>query len=145
MGDIVQTPANVSIAAAKRTADGIAGEAIDAGNLLYVKTSDGKLYKSDSSTTEKAKCVGMAGNSAAVGQPVRYATGPTQIGDLPTDNRINPGGTVVVGESYFVSSNAGKFQPSADVGAGEVVSKAGIGVSASLIELLIHNSGATRA
>lgn len=145
MADITQTPANVRTTAASKFAYARAGEAISAGDLLYLNSTDAKVYKADSSTAVKAACVGMADNSAAADQWVRYATGPQQIGDDPANERVNPGGTVVVGETYFVSSNAGKFQPSGDVGSGEFVTKVGIGVTTSLIELFLHRSGIAHA
>lgn len=145
MADITQTPANVDISGATRYADGTAGEAIDAGDLLYENSTDGKLYGALNDTVAHATLKGMAGNSAAAGQPVRYYTGPQQVGDDPANERVNPGGTVAIGQVYCVSPNAGKIAPLSDLGTGEITNIFGVGVTTSLIEIQIHNTGVGHA
>ena len=145
MADITQTPANVDTTGATKFADGVAGEAIDAGDLLYINSTDGKLYAADHTTVAKAAHVGMAANSAAINQPVRYATGPQQIGESPATERVNPGGTVAVGQVYVVSANAGKIALESDLSTGDIVSIFGVGVTTSLIEIQRHNTGTAHA
>lgn len=132
MADIVQTPANVLAAVNTPTRDGIAGATIVAGDALYKDSTDGnKLKLAIDTPVASAAAVGVALNGGASGQPIRYQTG----GDH------NPGGTVAIGETYFVSSNAGKFAPDADVLAGKFRTTLGIGTTASNIKLAISVGG----
>ena len=132
MADITQTPANVAAATGSPTKDGIAGVTIVAGDVLYKDSTDnGDLKKAVDSAEASAEAVGVALNGGADKQPIRYQTG----------GNINPGGTVVVGEIYNVSSNAGKFAPDADVAQSKYRTILGVGVTSSLIKLQISISG----
>ena len=85
---------------------GIAGETITAGQSLYIKSTDGKLWKAQcDGTAEEATCVGIAMNGAAVNQPVVYAG----------DGSINIGATTVKTTTYVVSATAGGIALQADL------------------------------
>ncbi len=134
MVDIVQTPANVIHVSGGGIEDLLAGETLVAGDACYKKTSDSRAWKADANdTAAKAVLRGIALGGAAAGQPVRLA----KSGDL------NPGGTVVVGEIYLVSSNVGKFAPEAEITSGMYVTVIGVGETASNIKLGIKVSGIT--
>jgi hypothetical protein len=98
MANLPITAADVGASTA--TGDGAvqAGEAIDAGEAIYIKASDNMAYLTDASDLTKVGFVGIAVNSAAAGQIVHYATG------LVT---VTTG--VVVATFYFVSSTPGKL------------------------------------
>lgn len=132
MADITQTPANVAAASGAPTKDGIAGATIVAGDVLYVDATDGnKLKRAVDSALASAAAVGVALNGGANGQPIRYQTG----------GGINPGGTVAVGETYFVSRNAGKIAPDIDVLTGVFRTALGIGTTTSNIKFGINVGG----
>ena len=126
MADIAQTAANVVAVSGAPTKDGTAGVTIDAGDVLYKDATDGnKLKLAINSTEAPAATVGVALNGGARGQPIRYQTG----------GGIDPGGTVVVGEVYCVSPQAGKFAPDADVIVGDFRTILGVGTTSSNIKL----------
>lgn len=85
---------------------GIAGETITAGNSLYIKAADGKLWKAQcDGTAEEATCVGVAMNGGAVNQPVAYVA----------DGSVNIGATTSKATTYVVSATAGGIAPQADL------------------------------
>lgn len=132
MADITQTPANVVAGGNAVTKDGIAGETIVAGDVLYIDSSDSNsLKKAINATEAPAVAVGAALNGGADGQPIRYQK----------SGNLNPGGTVVVGEVYCVSPNAGKFAPDADVAIADFRTVLGLGTTSSNIKLQIQVSG----
>lgn len=85
----------------------IAGAAITAGQSLYKKGSDSKLYlaQADGASAEEASFEGIALCNAAAGQPVLYQP----LGD------ITIGATVAKGKVYVVSATAGGICPDADI------------------------------
>lgn len=132
MADIPQTPANVAAAANTPFRDGTAGATIVAGDVLYKDATDSdKLKPAVNSALASAAAVGVARNGGANGQPIRYQTGG--------DN--NPGGTVVIGETYYVSPQGGKFAPYADVLSSDFRTTLGIGTTTSNIKLAISVGG----
>ena len=132
MADITQTPANVVAGSNAVTKDGTAGVTIVAGDVLYKDSTDSDDLKLSINATEApAAAVGVALNGGADGQPIRYQTS----GDH------NPGGTVVVGEVYFVSPTAGKFAPDGDVAIADYRTSLGIGTTSSNIKLRIQVGG----
>lgn len=134
MADITVTAGNVvegSGSVNKKT--GTSGEAITAGQVVYIKSSDSKLYKAQhDGTAEEAEAVGVALNSApGSGQPVTYITA----------GNLDPGGTVTVGEIYVVSATAGGIAEVSDLVSTNRVTVLGVGTTASNIKLGILVSG----
>lgn len=133
MADITQTAASVAAgtgADIDRTT-GVAGVTIVAGDVLYKDATDSnKLKKAINTGTASANAVGVALNGGAAGQPIAYH----KKGD------INPGGTVVVGEVYNVSPNAGKFAPDADILTATYRKVLGVGTSASNIRFQLQDA-----
>ena len=135
MADITVTPASVVPAAACLQRSGIAGEAILAGQSIALSSVDGKYYKADNNGAAAIqRCDGVALNSApGAGQPVNFIT----------QGGFNPGATVVVGTIYVVSTTPGGICPAADLASGSKVCIIGVGTTASNIDTLLHNSGAS--
>src|SRR5262245_34660514 len=86
MADLTITTTNVVAGANASTKQGIAGEALTAGQAIYQKAADLKLYKAKcSGTPEEATVKGIALNGAAVGQSVLYqSAGNMNIGAAAT-------------------------------------------------------------
>ncbi len=137
MADIVVTAANVLTAAGATIKRHTAGAAITAGEVVYKDTAASNVVKlADADLSDAAAVVeGIAINDCASGQEV----------DVCTAGNINPGGTVVLGEVYMASGNAGGIAPVGDFGTGDRASIIGVGTSTSNIILRIFNSGITRA
>lgn len=131
MADMTQTAANVLGAANKKTRKLTAGATIVAGDMVYEDGVNGaKLAKGDVVAT--ADAVGMALNGGADNQPIEVQYG----GD------INPGGTVVVGETYVLSAaNAGKIAPVGDLASTNSPTIFGLGTTTSNIQMSINVSG----
>lgn len=91
--------------ASENSAEGTSGEAIAIGNALYLKASDGKLWKGDADADESTYAFVGVALSAAVGadETVRYA---------------KPGGIVTglsgltINQALFISSTAGALSSS---------------------------------
>lgn len=131
MADITQTAANVAAVSGAPTKDVVWGETIVAGDVVYEDATDGNKYKKAINSAEAAAAAkGVALNGGASGQPGRIQTG----------GGINPGGTVVVGEVYNVSPQAGKFAPDADVLTADFRTVLGIGTTTSNIKIGINVS-----
>jgi hypothetical protein len=138
MAAIAVTAANVIPAVSARISHGTAGGTITAGMPVYRDAADSnKLKACRANAAGTATCHGISLNGASNGQPIAY---------LPTGYNITIGGTVVVGETYFVSDAvAGQIIPAADIGAADYVTVLGVGISATVISLSIINSGVAHA
>jgi hypothetical protein len=98
--------------------DLLAGEAIAAGDCCYIKTADGKLYRSNgTAAAEAAEFVGLAARAAAVGQPV------TVFG-LGARFHYAAAGTLGPGDKYFVSATPGALDTVATIGGTVAVAQA---------------------
>lgn len=129
--DLTVTAANV--AAVNGTVEhGTAGEAVTAGQALYKKASDNKMYKADNNVTvAEAQVVGVALHSTSTAQPISYQV----------DGLFNPGATVVVGTTYVLSANAGGIAPVADLVATNRLTYIGYGETVTGIRLMIKATG----
>ncbi len=115
MADLTVTATSV-VPISGSVQSGIAGETITAGNSLYIKAADGKLWKAQcDGTAEEATCVGVAMNGAAVNQPVAYVA----------DGSVNIGATTSKATTYVVSATAGGIAPQADLVATNRISYVG--------------------
>jgi hypothetical protein len=105
MADLTVTATSV-VQTAAQTATGTAGETILAGEAVYLKAADSRLWKAQADgTTEEATAVGVALNGGGAAQPIVYAFGGT----------INIGATTVKTTTYVLSALAGKICPQADL------------------------------
>jgi hypothetical protein len=106
MADLTVTATTVVPLTDARILQGIAGEAITAGQSLYVKAADSKLWKAQcDGTVEEATCAGIALNGAAANQTVAYIEGGS----------LNIGATTSKATTYVVSATAGGIAPQADL------------------------------
>jgi hypothetical protein len=126
MADLSLTAANVIMSAAGKKSDGIAGEAITAGDVLYKDSADSnKLKLADANAAGKRGVVGIALNDAATGQTVSYCI---------SDSALAIGATVSIGYIAILSGTAGAIAPAADAAAGMEVVILGVGVSTTAIK-----------
>lgn len=114
MADITITSSAVLVTSDTVVQDGTYGEAVDAGEVVYLDTSvTPNVYKlADNTTAAKANAVGIALNSGATGQPASIAS----LANLTMDG-------MTLGVFYYVSGNAGKLCPYADLGSGDYVTQ----------------------
>lgn len=133
MADLAITAASVAKGGGARDRKGVAGEAVTAGQVLYFDTATNtwKLADCDSATAAARSPRGIALNGAAAGQPIGvHMAGPITIGAALTP------GTV-----YFLSGTAGAICPVGDLAAGDYPTIVGIAKSASVLDVLFHESG----
>lgn len=76
---------------------GTAGETLVADNWVYRKQSDGKLYKADNTTIEKATVVGVIQTGGATDATVYY---------IPSGNKWTTSG-LTAGSTYYLSGTPG--------------------------------------
>lgn len=123
-----------SVTSTGQVLGGTAGEAIAAGDWLYLKASDQKLWKAQAGgTAAEAVAVGMAANSAAAGQPISYY--PTGQ-EIVVDNSL-----FVVGAFLYLSETAGKTAPLADVTENSYITQVGYATAANKLMSYIKATG----
>lgn len=106
MADLTVTAASVLFTSGSSPLTGTAGETITAGMPVYLKSSDGKLWKALATAAASADAVGISLHAALAGQPLSYA---------PTGATINVGATTSKATAYMVSATAGGIAPQADL------------------------------
>jgi hypothetical protein len=86
----------------------LAGEAIDAGAPVYIKSSDGKLYMSNgTAANEAAEIVGFAPAAASAGEACSvYGKGA----------RFRYGSGLTPGDKYYIAATAGRLDTAATTG-----------------------------
>lgn len=126
MADLVITTSQmVQSATTSDIEHGVAGEAITAGQTVYKKASDGKMYKADANASSAtAECKGIATCDAnAAGVAVSWQKSGTLT--------IGAAASITAGATYFVSATAGGICPEADLTTGHYVTYLGVGNSAN--------------
>jgi len=107
MADLTVTAASVLFTSGTKVSSYNAGEAITAGQAVYLKASDSELYKAQADgTSAEATAVGIALHASADGQPLTYAA---------QGSTINIGATTAKTTTYVVSATAGGVAPQADL------------------------------
>ena len=139
MADLVQTPASVLCSDISQAKRGTGGATIVAGNALYSDAADSnKLKLADSNSGAVGAAIrtfaGFALNGGDAGQPLQY---------VYADDDFTPGGTLVVGEAYYVSNTPGKICPKADLASGSTAIFVGIAKSATKLRLAPAAGGVT--
>lgn len=125
--DLSITAANVTPSAAAVVRDGLAGEAITAGKLLYRDPTTNytlKLADANSATAAARVVCGIAINSASVGTKVNYVV---------SDPALVIGATVANGTVYVLSATAGGIAPLADLTSGWYAFVIGVGTSTTTV------------
>jgi hypothetical protein len=124
--DLSITAASLAPSTSAVTRDGIAGVAITAGQLVYKDTADNKLKLADANgaSTLIRTPIGLASNSAGIGQNVRY---------IISDPDLTIGGTVTNGAAFVLSATAGGIAPIADQTTGWYPCLVMIGISSTKV------------
>lgn len=106
MANYTITAANVVPSAAAIKSLGTAGETITPGMPVYLKSSDGRLWKADADASlETATVAGIALNVASAGQPLWICTQDPEFAH----------GTSATSGALWLSATAGALCPEADV------------------------------
>lgn len=135
MANLSVTAANVVPDEGYAYVEGIAGETLTQGLVVYLKASDSRYWIAHCETSSAtATVIGIVLTGASAGQPVRVMTGGT----------INIGATVAVGTVYLLST-AGLIMPHGDIATSDWMSFLGIGTTTAKIKLGISNSGVQKA
>jgi hypothetical protein len=133
MTDISVT-ATAVVAGSNATRDaGIAGEAITAGQVVYLSSAINRwmLADTDSATAEARVAKGIALNGAAINQPVAVL----KSGDL-TLNAV-----LTKGVGYYLSGTPGGIAPVADLATGDFTCFLGIAKSTTILAVDIQSAG----
>jgi len=126
------TPSSV-ISAGAITLVAVAGENINAGDLVYQDATDSnKVKKSVNSSIAQSKTAGICLNSAAAGQPVLYTTG--------IEVTVQPGTFASIGRLLVLSSTSGKCMDAADLVVGNYLTIIGWSTAADKLRLSIMAS-----
>lgn len=136
MADLVITATNVLYTSGPK-ATGVAGEAVTAGQCVYLKSSDSEYYLAQcDGTAAEADAVGIALHAAGANQPLVIATSGAVI---------NIGATTAKTTTYLVSDTAGGIVPQADIStSGERIVRLGYATATDGSFVVdIKNTGAT--
>lgn len=112
--------------------------AIAAGKVVYRdSTNSGKANLADADASASAEAIGIAVNTAGIGEPVTVAKNGATI--------TQAGTTFTRGTVYFASTTAGGVAPFADLASGDYVTSLGVATSTSAFKINITISGVTIA
>lgn len=129
MADLTINPVNVVPVAGYGFNTGEIGEAINAGEWVYLKASDRKLWKADNTDEFKSSTKGMAiSTGEVVGQRIAYQTS----GDVAVGNILEPN------EVYGISDNAGKIRPTTDNDSGDFQTPVAYAKTATVLSFMIN-------
>jgi hypothetical protein len=133
MADITITAANVLKGANAVIEKGVAGATVTAGQVVYRDAADGryKLADCDSATDGVRVPRGIALNGASSGQPL----------EILMSGDITIGATLTLGATYYLSGNAGRIAPAADLATGDFPSVIGLATSTSVLKVNITSAG----
>lgn len=133
MADISITAANVLQGTGSSTEDGLAGETITAGQVVYRDPTSLLYLKSDSDSATAAvrQPRGIALNGASLNQPLK----------IQRSGQITIGGTMTAGLVYYNSKTAGGICVLADIASGGYACTIGVAVSTTVLQLGINYSG----
>lgn len=128
MANLTITAANVIPTADSIPGFGVAGEAITAGQPIYLRTSDQKWIRGESGDTQaKAESVAIAITSAVSGGQVGYVSGGS----------LSVGAILTVKTLYVLSATTGLICPIADLVATDWVTLIGVPKSTSVLQLTL--------
>jgi hypothetical protein len=118
------------------TQGALAGEAINAGEFVYLDPSDGKARKAEcDATVDKAKVAGIAVNSAVAGQPISYVAS----GEVTVNAAF-----LSVGLLLVLSPTAGKCMDVGDLVNTQYVTVIGWSTAADKLKVNLAHSGIQR-
>ncbi|MGL5447896.1 MAG: hypothetical protein ACRDBL_11360 [Rhabdaerophilum sp.] len=132
MADLTITPANV-VSRGGTKASGLAGVAINAGQMAYLDPADNryKLADSDNASAVIRKAGGIALNGAAAGQPITVQSG----------GEVSLGAVLTLGATYYLSDTPGGIMPAGDLETGDFPQIVGIAASTSVLKLSLLDAG----
>lgn len=138
MSDISITAANViPSSGARRILKVIdTGVTVTAGQAVYLDATSKKLKLADADALASANAAGIAELGGGAGQ---------QIPVIYEDDALDLGATLVVGETYVVSTTAGGIAPLSDLLTGDFTTILGVATAADALKLRILVSGTARA
>lgn len=127
MADLTITAGNVVAGSNASITEGRLGEAVTAGQAVYLSSTSQKWMKADSNsvTAEARHAIGIALNGGSTDQPIQIQ----KAGDITLGAALTPG------VAYYLSDTPGGICPVADVGTGEYVCLLGLAKSASVLGL----------
>lgn len=112
----------------------VAGGTLTQGMALYLDTATRTVKATDADAEASAECVGFAAHAAASGQPIAVQS--------RHGSRITVNSSLTRGVAYFLGiTTPGSICLYSDISTGDYVSFVGIGISATVLEIGILNSG----
>ncbi len=136
MADVTITVANVSLRASPSASVVQVGEAVTAGQPVYLKASDSKHWLADANDSAMATVVGIAMTPASADEYTYMVTAGT----------IDIGGTTVKGTTYILSATAGGIAPVADLASGMYATTLGVASDTTgTVVLSINATGQLKA
>jgi len=134
MGDLTITAASVIPGDLARFKEVVWGGTITPGIPVYVAT-DGMYEACDADVAASALCAGIALTSGSDGQR----------GFIQTEGYITIGATIAIGQTYVVSTNAGKIALESDITTGDFMCILGVAYSATVLKMGILYSSVAHA
>ena len=132
MADLVITTADLELNNSRSRPTTVqAGLAVSIGQAIYLDTTTGKYSPADADLSATADVAGIA---------ITSADADGYLSMLSTTDLIL-GATLVTGDPYFLSTNAGSICSHSDLGAGDYVTLIGFASSTSVLELDITATG----
>lgn len=111
------------------------GATVTQAQPVYLDSGDGQYKPADADAAATAAAIGIALTPGV----------DNDYGLIVTSGLFNPGGTVVVGQVYVVSTNPGGIAPYSDLASGDFVTILGIGATTTLIDVDIQVTGIAKA
>ena len=105
------------------------GEVAALGDVCYLSTADGELYKADANDSSKRSAIALLLTPGTDGGVAVYARAGA---------KVNVGSGLTKNTIYVVSANAaGKIAPLADLASGDFTHIVGIAESTSILQLML--------
>lgn len=134
------TKANVALVSGTPQGDQIAGEAFDAGDMVYFRTTDSKWLKAQGDGTAAEAGAGGIGMALATADAAGARVTIARAGCIVSI------GTGTAGVVYVLGDTAGDLMPVADAGSTDKVTVAAIGIGSNQIKLAeVYHSGSALA
>tara|TARA_R100000152_G_C6781589_1_gene216433 strand:- start:5986 stop:6402 length:417 start_codon:yes stop_codon:yes gene_type:complete len=134
MADLSITAANVGVASSTcKTVTVQAGEAITRGMAVYLDgTNSNKAMKALNTAAASTTIYGIANDEAAAdGDYISVITTGT----------IKTGASMTVGQAYYLSTNAGKICPFADLNTSDYINLVYRAATSTTAKMVLENSG----
>lgn len=130
------TAANVAWISGTKNTSYNAGAAIAAGQPVYLDAATNTIKVCDAdASAATADCFGVAISTGVSGQPVT----------VQTDGTLTIGGTMTLGEVYFLGTTAGALIPAADLANPARTTIVGVATSTTVMTLKLYTSGVVHA